>query len=70
MWEIIEIIIAVLLIALILIQERSSGMSGLLGGGNDSSYQVRRGTEKIIFFLTIIIAIAFVALAIFRLIYK
>lgn len=69
MFSIAEIIIAVLLIALVLIQERSSGISGVFGGGGgDASYQTRRGTEKIVFMATIIVAIAFVALSILKLI--
>lgn len=69
MFSIAEIVIAVLLIALVLIQERSSGLSGVFGGGGgDSSYQTRRGTEKVVFVATIIVAIAFVALSIVKLI--
>lgn len=70
MFAIAEIVISVLLIALVLIQERSSGLSGVFGGGsNDSSYQTRRGTEKIVFIATIIAAIAFVALSIVKLLF-
>jgi protein translocase SecG subunit len=65
--EIIEIIISVVLIALILIQERSSGLSGIFGGGGESSFQTRRGVEKFIFVATIVAAIAFVVLALIKL---
>lgn len=68
MITIIEIVISILLIASILIQERSSGLSGVLGGGSDASYQTRRGLEKSIFWATIILAILFVALALVKLI--
>jgi protein translocase SecG subunit len=65
---IIQIVIAVILVVLILLQERSAGMSGIFGGGGgDSVYQTRRGLEKIIFYGTIVLAIAFAALAVVQL---
>lgn len=68
MFAIAEIVISVLLVALVLIQERSSGLSGVFGGSGDSSYQTRRGAEKMVFIATIVAAIAFVALSIVKLI--
>ena len=64
---IIQIVLSVLIITLILLQERSSGMSGLLGGSGEGYYQARRGMEKIIFYSTIVLAVVFVALAIYQL---
>ena len=64
---IIQILLSVVIITLILLQERSSGMSGLLGGDGGGFYQARRGMEKAIFYETIVLVIAFVALAIFQL---
>ncbi len=55
------------MIVFILLQERTSGLSGLFGG-EGGFYQTRRGLEKIIFWGTIILAILFVALAIASLI--
>ena len=70
MLSIAEVIISIILIVLILLQERSSGLSGVLGGGGgDSSYQVRRGLEKGIFWATIVCGILFVALAILKLVF-
>jgi len=68
MIAIIQIILSVLIIALILLQERSSGMSGLLGGDSGGFYQARRGMEKGIFYATIILTVTFVALAIYQLV--
>jgi len=60
-----QLVVSVLLIILILLQERSSGLSGIFGGGGGSGfYQTRRGLEKLIFAGTIILTIAFGALAI------
>ena len=64
---IIQIIPSVVIITLILLQERSSGMSGLLGGSGEGYYQARRGMEKLIFYSTIVLAVIFVALAIYQL---
>ena len=67
MLAVIQIILCVAIIGLILLQERSSGMSGLLGGGGEGLYQARRGFEKIVFYATIVLAIAFVVLALYSL---
>jgi protein translocase SecG subunit len=64
---IIQIILSVLIITLILLQERSSGMSGLMGGSGEGYYQARRGMEKLVFYSTIILSVAFVALAVYQL---
>ena len=64
---IIQIVLSVLIIALILLQERSSGMSGLIGGSGEGYYQARRGMEKFVFYSTIILSVAFVGLAIYQL---
>lgn len=67
--SIIQIIISIILIALILLQERSAGLSGLFGGGEGGGvYQTRRGLEKVIFGGTIVLAIVFAALAILHLV--
>jgi protein translocase SecG subunit len=59
-----QIIVSILLIAAILIQERSSGLSGVFGGSSEF-YHTRRGLEKIIFWSTIVLVIAFAALSIY-----
>lgn len=67
MVSIIQIVLAIAIIALILLQERSAGMSGLLGGDSGGFYQARRGMERIIFYSTIVLVIIFVLVAIYRL---
>jgi preprotein translocase subunit SecG len=64
--SVLQIAVSVALIALILLQERSSGLSGIFGG-EGGFYQTRRGLEKIIFAATIILIIVFLALAILQL---
>jgi len=71
MLAIAQIVISLVLIVLILIQERSSGLSGLFGGGGGgSSYETRRGLEKFIFWGTLIAAFLFGVLAILNLVLK
>lgn len=65
---IIQVIISVLIVALILLQERSAGLSGIFGGEGGGFYQTRRGLEKIIFIATIVLLVAFVGLAVFQLV--
>ncbi len=62
-----QIIVSIILITLILLQERASGLSGALGGQGATPYQTRRGLEKTIFYATIVFAVLFVVLAIISL---
>ena len=66
---ILQIIVSVALIILVLLQERSSGISGLMGGGEGGYYQTRRGLEKMIFAATIILAVVFAGLALGALVF-
>ncbi|OGY63212.1 MAG: preprotein translocase subunit SecG [Candidatus Harrisonbacteria bacterium RIFCSPLOWO2_02_FULL_41_11] len=64
MLAIAQIVVSIILIALILLQERTSGLSGILGGGGEGSfYQTRRGLEKFVFWATIASAVVFALLA-------
>jgi len=63
-----QIIIAILIVALILLQQRDAGMSGILGGDGMGFYQARRGLEKMVFYATIVLSVIFAGLSIFQLI--
>lgn len=63
-----QITISVILIILILIQERSSGISSFLGGGDSGFYQARRGLEKFTFIATVVLIAVFVVLSLVNLI--
>ena len=58
-----QILIAILLVALILIQTRGTGFAA--GYAADSSiYRTRRGVERLVFQLTIVVAVVFCLLSI------
>lgn len=57
-FTIIQVVIAVLLIAAILIQERGTGL-GSTFGGEGGIYRSKRGVERILFVATIALSILF-----------
>jgi protein translocase SecG subunit len=57
----IQIILSILLVAVILLQQRGSSLGGAFGGDNFSSaFNKRRGAEQFLFHFSIGIAILFV----------
>ena len=57
----IQVFLAILMVILVLIQQTESDAGGSFGGGATSNWHTRRGAEKFIFYLTIVISILFVA---------
>ncbi|MCX8015943.1 MAG: preprotein translocase subunit SecG [Patescibacteria group bacterium] len=57
-----QIIVSILLIGIIIIQQRGTGLGGIFGGGSTEFYQQRRGLEKKIFYFTIFLAALFFVL--------
>jgi protein translocase SecG subunit len=55
----IQIVLGVLLVVAILLQQRGTGMSSLMGGGS-LEYSTKRGAEKVIFTSTIVIGTLFI----------
>jgi protein translocase SecG subunit len=62
-----QIVLAVLLMAGILVQQRGSGLSGAFGG-ESNVYSTRRGAEKFIFVSTIVITVLFLVVSLLRII--
>ena len=54
----IQVISAVFLIISVILQQKGTGLGGVFGG-SDSSYRSKRGTEKFLFYTTILMAVAF-----------
>lgn len=63
-----QIILSALLVTGILLQQRGGGLSPVFGGAG--LYGTRRGVEKTIFILTIILAVLFLAAAFLNLILR
>ena len=55
---VIQIVVSLLLIVSVLLQSQGEGL-GILGRQGGESFKSRRGIEKILFRLTIILAVAF-----------
>jgi preprotein translocase subunit SecG len=62
--QIIQIILSILLIAGILMQSKTSGLSGAFGGDDSSgAFQTRRGLEKTLFQFTLGLAVSFAVIS-------
>ncbi len=62
LFTIAQIIISALLIVAILFQQRGAGSSAITGGSS-ASYYTKRGFEKVLFIITIVLAVLFLASA-------
>lgn len=67
--QILELIVALLLIGSVIMQSRGTS-SGMAFGGGSESYRSKRGLEKILFYATIVLAAFFALLSILSLINK
>jgi len=57
-----QLIVAILLIIVILLQSKGSGLSGVFGGSGNV-FMTKRGFEKKLFVATIILAVLFFAIS-------
>ena len=67
--NIFQIILALLLVTIIMLQAKGSGFSGMFGGDSSSVYRTRRGLELRMFQFTIGLAVTFFVLALINSIY-
>lgn len=58
-----QIVIAIALTGLVLLQAKDAGLSGMFGGGDMGIQKTRRGVERTLFNATIGVAIVFLLLA-------
>jgi preprotein translocase subunit SecG len=54
-----QIILSIILGASILLQQTGAGVGGAFGGGDESIRYTRRGMEKVLFYVSIIVATLF-----------
>jgi len=60
--DILQVVVAVLLVIVVLLQNQGAGV-GATFGGEGNIYKTKRGIEKTLFTSTIILAITFLALS-------
>jgi len=65
--DILQLITSILLIISILLQAKGDGLGSSIGGGNGNIASTRRGAEKGIFTVSVILGAVFIALAASRL---
>lgn len=58
-----QIILGAALIIMILLEVRGSSMGGFLGGGDSPVYRTRRGFERTLFNMTIVVTLLFFAVS-------
>jgi len=66
--NILQILIAGVLIAAILLQSQGTGLSSAFGGGGGEFYRSKRSMEKILSWVTVFLAVSFAALSILLLV--
>lgn len=66
--SLIQIIVGVLLVLVIIIQQKGSGL-GSTFGGDLGFYRTKRGAEKILFYTTFVLSVIFILLALIGLIF-
>ena len=60
---IVQILLAIVLITVLVMQAKGSSMGGIFGGDAGAVYRTRRGFEKRLFQFTIVLAVVFFAVA-------
>ena len=61
-FKIIQIVLAILLVIVVLMQQKSSGL-GLAFGGDSNVYRSRRGIEKFLHWTTVVMVVLFALIA-------
>lgn len=61
--DIVQIVLAVLLVTAILLQSKGTGLGGVFGGGEGNIYRTKRGAEKVLFIGTIVLGVLFFSTA-------
>ncbi|MDD4531586.1 MAG: preprotein translocase subunit SecG [Candidatus Pacebacteria bacterium] len=62
-----QIAVSILLVIVVLFQQRGTALGSAFGGGSGEVYSTRRGFQKNLLWATIVLTIAFIALAVLNL---
>lgn len=65
--NIIQLALAVILVLVILLQQKGTGLSGIFGGSGNI-YSTKRGLDKILHYITIVAATIFFIISLVRLV--
>ncbi|MCX6780212.1 MAG: preprotein translocase subunit SecG [Candidatus Magasanikbacteria bacterium] len=65
--NIIQLVLAVVLIAVVLLQQKGTGLSGVFGGSGNI-YSTKRGLDKILHYITIVTTTIFFIISLVRLV--
>jgi preprotein translocase subunit SecG len=65
-YNIIQIVLSVVLIIVILLQQKGSGLGGVFGGSSNI-YSTKRGLDKVLHYATIVVAFLFFGVSLARL---
>ncbi len=66
--SLIQIIVAILLILVIIIQQKGTGL-GSAFGGDFGIYRTKRGAEKLLFYATVALSVIFILLSLLGLLF-
>jgi protein translocase SecG subunit len=66
-FNILQLVLAILLVTAILLQQKGTGLSGVFGGSSNI-YSTKRGVDKILHYSTIAMAAVFFGMSLLRLV--
>lgn len=61
--NVVQVVVSIVLIAVVLLQQKGTGLGGAFGG-EGNVYRTRRGLERGLFFTTIVCGVLYAALAV------
>jgi len=67
-FNIVQFVLATILIVVILLQQKGGGLSGVFGGSSNV-YSTKRGFDKILHYVTIGTAVVFFGLSLLRIVF-
>ncbi len=65
--NIIQLVLAAVLIVVVLLQQKGTGLSGIFGGSGNI-YSTKRGVDKILHYITIATTVIFFSISLVRLV--